>query len=279
VKILLLDADNLINRAFYAIPESRSQDGTPTNALRGFSNTLLNLRDQCNADLTVCAFDSGTPPFRKEAAPSYKANRGEKPEELAEQLQICKHILCKVLGASTVHREKTEADDILYTLTLRAREKNHEVWIASGDKDTVQCLVDKETTMLRPPQKPSMPWSVIPFEQASSLFGVPPHLIPDYLAIVGDAVDNLPGVPGAGPKTASKWVQEWGGVHEILKNVAKLKPERLQPAVTPELLLKNLIVTKAYDTGDTLPLHRSPSPPDAAEYLHSLGLHKIANRI
>jgi len=275
--ILALDANNLINRAFYAIPLMFARDKTPTNAIRGFCNTLLNLQEQTKADLTIAAFDGGTPPFRKEAAPSYKANRGEKPPELDEQLAICAALVCPALGVPVIKHPGTEADDILFTLALRASEAQHSIWIASGDKDTAQCLDLPETHLLRPPQKSTDPWAETRKETAIEIFGVHPSQIPDYLAITGDSCDNLPGVPGAGPKTAAKWLAEYQNIAGILQNKDKLTP-RFQKALDPELLRKNLLVTTAYDTGDKIPQPKNP-PETQREFFNELGLHRIANRL
>lgn len=284
--LLVLDADNLINRAFYAIPAMFSADGTPTNALRGFANTLLNLQEQITRThgtppeeiQIIAAFDRGVPAKRKEAAPSYKANRGEKPAELSTQLTSSRTLLCPLLGVNALHREATEADDLLYTMALRASEAGIRCFIASGDKDTAQCLSFPQVTLFQPPKKTADPWKEINPDGVKDVFGVEAHQIPDYLALMGDAVDNLPGVAGAGPKTAAKWIAEYGSLENLLTHASEVNPERLREKINPDQLRGNMIVTKSYDTGDTIPPKKAQSP-QAVEVLKELGLHRVAARL
>jgi DNA polymerase I len=276
MNILLLDANNLINRAFYAIPLMFNKNGIPNNALRGFSNTILNLKEEHKIDKVIAAFDKGIPEWRMKAVPCYKANRGEKPKELKEQLKIAEEVLCQALGINIIKREKTEADDILYTLTLRCEEENHASFIASGDKDIAQCLKLKNSTLLRPPKKSTDPWEKIDKEKSKEILGVNPEKIAEFLAIVGDKVDNMPGVEGVGPKTAIRWIEEFGGLEEIIKNKNLLKPERLSKNISEEQLRKNLLITESYDTKDQIP-EFEPTPN--TETLRELGIYKVAMRM
>ena len=280
-KILAIDADNIINRAFHAIPAAFTEDGTPTNALRGFCNTVMNLQEQTGATEVVCAFDGGTPAFRKEAAPGYKTNRKPKPEELSLQLKICRLIICKSLGWAVLWKKETEADDLLHTMALRAKEaRGVELWIASGDKDLAQCLGQNNPAirLLRPPKKPSEPWVALDAENVETFFGVRPEQIADYLALTGDSCDNLPGVQGAGPKTVMAWLKKHGTLEEIIRNKENLKPERLRAKIDPDQLGKNKTVTSAIDTGHEIP--EKPAPVgDARMALKELGLYKVAQRL
>jgi DNA polymerase-1 len=228
-------------------------------------------------DLTIAAFDAGIPEWRMQAVPSYKANRGEKPPELTEQLKMSEE-LCDWLGVHSIKREKTEADDLLYTLALRCSENNQRCFIASGDKDIAQCLTIPNTTLLRPPKKTADPWDKINRDTAKDVFGVPPEKIAEFLALVGDKVDNLPGIEGVGPKTAIKWLEDFNNLTGVLENKTKLKPERLQEKVNQELLEKNLIITRSYDTGDKLPEIKQGHLKNS-EKLRELGIYKVAMRL
>lgn len=277
-KLLAVDADNLINRAFYAIPAMFAPDGTPTNALRGFCNTVLNLQRQTGATEVICAFDAGVPAFRKEAAPSYKSNRAEKPEDLALQLKLCRRIICKYMGWAVLWEKMIEADDLLFTMALRAEESAIPLCVASGDKDLAQCVKSENVRLLRPPKKNGDPWAELGPEDVKSLFGVNPDLIPDYLALTGDSCDNLPGVAGAGPKTVLAWLTAHGSLEGIIANKTTLAPAHLQKKIDPEQMRKNRLVTAGFDTGHRIPEQKAWDG-DAREALKALGLHKIAQRM
>jgi DNA polymerase-1 len=280
---LIIDGDNIVHRSFHAIPVIQSDDPNeiPNNALRGFANSVLNLKAQVRATRIIAAFDGGTPPFRREAIPSYKGNRGERLPELDIQLKLCQKLLCPALGIASLKTKEVEADDILYTLALEISKlpKENICWIASGDKDIAQCLQLPRTYLLRPPKQSGDPWVQLDKIKAHELFGVHPHQIADYLALTGDSVDNLPGITGVGPKTAAKWLEEYKDIETILANKENIKPPRFIPLLDKELLEKNRIVTTSYHTGHQIPAQLEYNQDNAIEMLNELKLFKIANRI
>lgn len=276
--ILAIDANNLLHRAYHAVPPMKGPNGTPSNALRGLLTSVLNLQDQTGATRIVCAFDSGIPLLRRKAAPSYKANRPPKDEALSIQLKLAES-LTHAMGWGTIREPDTEADDILYTLCLRAKEAGLAIGVASGDKDTAQCLeISPDTLLLRPPKKTGEPWSITKPQEVVDLLGIHPHQVADFLALTGDSSDNLQGVPGAGPVTVTKWINTYGSLEGVIAHKDELEPKRLREKILPDQLLANHIVTKAYDTG-----HEIPPPHDPAENLEDalrdLGLFRLLNRI
>lgn len=252
--ILLLDSLNLISRAFYAIPLQYSKDGTPINAVRGWFNTVWNLQDQVNATQTIACFDGGTPPWRKELIPSYKANRSPKPDELIAQIAIIEEI-CPLMGINPIKIQDTEADDILGTLATCSEKLGIPSVIASGDKDLVQC-VNENTRLLRPPKKLNLPWQTYDVTNAQELMGVKPEQVADFLALTGDSADCLPGVPRVGDKTAAKWLC----AHGSLKILFTLDPSELKPPAaaknlfeSQDLAIRNRLATTLESLPITIP--------------------------
>lgn len=279
--ILAVDANNLIHRAYHAIPPMQGPNGTPSGALRGYLNTVLNLQEQTGASQVICAFDGGIPIIRKKAVPSYKANRPPKPEDLSVQLELACQTLTPAMGWTSLRTTNTEADDILYTMCLRARETNQTIAIASGDKDVAQCLeVDpKRSILLRPPKTSSDPWTELKAHQIESeLLGVTPQQVADLLAIMGDSSDNLPGINGAGPVTVTKWMKTYGSLEGILQNIQNLEPKRFREKMDSELLNRNLLITKSYDTGHTLPTSAPEKSPNLEDLLREFGLYRLIKR-
>jgi DNA polymerase-1 len=182
------------------------------------------------------------------------------------------------MGWQVLWEKETEADDLLYTMALRARENQDELWIASGDKDVAQCLFSPKIRLLRPPKKSSEPWLQLDSENVQSLFGVAPEQIADYLALTGDTCDNLPGVSGAGPKTVLKWMTQYGSLAAIVQNKETLQPARLREKIEAEQLARNLVVTTGIDTGHQIP-PAGTRMENAVEALKDMGLHKVAQRL
>jgi DNA polymerase I len=279
MKILAVDADNLIHRGFHAIPPMAGPDGTPNNALRGFCSGILNLIELTSPDVIICAFDAGVPTWRKEARPEYKANRKEKVQDLSVQLQVARTILCPALGFHTAWTPQIEADDQLHTIAQKASLRGDHVAIASGDKDLAQCLELDQIELWRPVKadKETKGWKEWTRQDVLTEWGVQPDQIAELLALIGDTADNLPGIKGVGQKTAAKWLQEHGSIANILTAAQenRLQPARFIPKLDPQILAANLLVTKAHDTGYELPSSgRTPHSP--VECLEDLGLFKIA---
>ncbi len=222
-RLLLLDGHSLAYRAFFALPVENfsTTTGQTTNAVYGFTSMLINmLRDEDPTHLAV-AFDLGRQTFRAEAYAEYKAGRASTPEEFRGQISLIHEVL-DALKLPYFELAGYEADDIIATLTDRAQgDGGFDVVIVSGDRDTFQ-LVDDRTTILYPVRGVSEVWRMGP-EQVRERYGIGPERYADLAALVGEVSDNLPGVPGVGPKTAAKWLIEYGDLAGVVAHVDKIK--------------------------------------------------------
>ena len=219
--LLLLDGHSLAYRAFYALPVENfsTSTGQPTNAVYGFTSMLVNLlRDEDPSHVAV-AFDVSRKSFRTDRFPDYKATRSASPPEFKGQVELIKEVV-SALGISTFQVEGFEADDVLATLTSQARDKNLDVHIVSGDRDTFQ-LVDKHTTVLYPRKGVSDLARMTP-DAVQEKYGLTPTQYPDFAALRGDPSDNLPGIPGVGEKTAVKWLSTYGSLAGLVDNVDQI---------------------------------------------------------
>ncbi len=217
-RLLVVDGHSMAFRAFYALPaENFSTDtGQHTNAVYGFTAMLINLlRDQEPTHVAV-AFDLDTPTFRDAEYSEYKGGRSRTPEEFQGQIDLIIKVL-EAMRIPTLSMEGYEADDVLATLAVKAAALGWDVQVVSGDRDVFQ-LVNDRVTVLYPKQGVTN----IPQMDARAVeekYFVPPHLYSDLAALVGETADNLPGVPGVGPKTAAKWILKYGGLEGILENL------------------------------------------------------------
>ena len=228
---LLIDGFNLAYRCFFAVPELTRADGFPTNALHGWVKSLWRLADQEKPAATLVFFDLGGAQDRLALHPEYKAHRAEMPEALQKQIAPLK-ALSRAMGHVGIEQEGVESDDLLASQAVALARQGHDVLIVSADKDFAQIVNEHIKILLPPPSaNPKLGWRTLDAAGVVEKFGVPPSQIADYLALVGDVSDNIPGVSGVGPKTASKWLQEFGSVEEIIAHAASLKPERFQEAV------------------------------------------------
>jgi DNA polymerase-1 len=220
-RLLLLDGHSLAYRAFFALPVENfsTTTGQPTNAVYGFTSMLINvLRDEAPTHLGV-AFDVSRQTFRTEQYAEYKAGRATTPPEFSGQLVLIQEVL-DALRIPHLGVEGYEADDIIATLTRQAQAEGMEVLICSGDRDAIQ-LVDKTTTLLYPRKGVSDLVRMTP-EAVREKYGVGPELYSDVAAMVGESSDNLPGVPGVGPKTAAKWLTTYGSLAGIVDHADEL---------------------------------------------------------
>ncbi len=221
-RLLLIDGHSMAYRAFFALPVENfaTHSGQPTNAVYGFTSMLINLlRDEEPTHVAV-AFDAGRQSFRTELLPSYKGTRESTPEPFKGQVPLIKEILA-ALHVPTLEREGYEADDIFATLATQAAAAGMEVLLCSGDRDSFQ-LVSGDVTVLYPKRGVS---ELTRMDRAAVVdkYGVPPEQYPDIAALVGETSDNLPGVPGVGPKTAAKWITTYGSLESLLEHVHELK--------------------------------------------------------
>ncbi|WP_194288523.1 DNA polymerase I [Ornithinicoccus halotolerans] len=220
-RLLLLDGHSLAYRAFFALPVENfsTSTGQTTNAVYGFTAMLINvLRDEAPTHLGV-AFDVSRQTFRTEQYAEYKAGRATTPEDFTGQLSLIQEVL-DALGMTHLGVQGYEADDVIATLTREAREEGMEVLICSGDRDAIQ-LVDKKVTLLYPRKGVSDLARMTP-EAVQERYGVSPERYSDLAALVGESSDNLPGVPGVGPKTAAKWLGKYGDLAGVVNAADEL---------------------------------------------------------
>jgi len=221
-RLLLLDGHSLAYRAFFALPAENfsTTTGQPTNAVYGFTAMLINvLRDEQPTHIAV-AFDRGEPTFRHEQYVEYKANRRETPEDFRSQLSLIFEVL-DALGIPRLSVAGFEADDVIATLATRAENDSMDVLIVTGDRDVLQ-LVDDHVTALMTRRGITEMTRFTP-EAVEDKYGLTPQQYPDFAAIRGDPSDNLPGIPGVGEKTATKWIREFGSLEELVNRVDEVK--------------------------------------------------------
>lgn len=233
---LLVDGFNLAFRSHYGMEKAdlRRKDGFPTGALHGWVRTLWSVEDAEKPDRTVVFFDLGGSERHLAALPDYKAQREDTPADLELQIPELKR-LTALMGLGVVEQSGVEADDLLASAAKRLAAEGHEVVIVSADKDFGQCVGGKVIQLVPPPTaNPALGWRRLDPAGVREKFGVPPELIPDYLALVGDTSDNIPGLRGVGPKTAVKWLTEHGDLARVLAAAATLEPARFREQVAAE---------------------------------------------
>jgi DNA polymerase-1 len=241
-RLLLLDGHSLAYRAFFALPVDNfsTSTGQPTNAVYGFTSMLINtLRDEKPTHIAV-AFDVSRQTFRTEIFPDYKATRSASPVEFKGQVDLLREVLA-AMGITVLSRDGYEADDIIATLATQAREQNFDVYILTGDRDTFQ-LVDDHTTVLYPRKGVSDLARMNP-AAIEEKYGLTPGQYPDFAALRGDPSDNLPGIPGVGEKTATKWIQEFGSLSDLIDRADEVSGkvgESLRANVAQVLLNRDL---------------------------------------
>ncbi|MBU3565179.1 DNA polymerase I [Polynucleobacter sp. MWH-HuK1] len=215
-RLLLVDGSSYLYRAFHAMPDLRNGAGEPTGAIYGMVNMMRRARSELKADHIACVFDAKGKTFRDEMYSEYKAHRSPMPEDLIKQIEPI-HAIVKALGWPVLMVSGVEADDVIGTLACQATQAGWETIISTGDKDLAQ-LVNPSVTLIN-----TMTNEKLDIDGVKEKFGVPPELIVDYLSIIGDAVDNVPGVPKAGPKTANKWLAEFGNLDNLMANADQVK--------------------------------------------------------
>jgi len=239
-RLLLVDGSSYLYRAFHAMPDLRNGAGEPTGAIYGMVNMMRRARSELKADHIACVFDAKGKTFRDEMYAEYKAHRSPMPEDLVKQIEPI-HAIVKALGWPVLMVSGVEADDVIGTLACQATEAGWETIISTGDKDLAQ-LVNPSVTLIN-----TMTNEKLDIEGVVEKFGVPPERIVDYLSIIGDAVDNVPGVPKAGPKTANKWLAEFGDLDNLMANADQVKGvvgENLRASLTWLPQARQLITVK-----------------------------------
>jgi DNA polymerase-1 len=213
--LLLVDGSSYLYRAFHALPDLRNSHGEPTGAIRGVLSMLRRLESDYKAEFRACVFDAKGKTFRDDWYPEYKSHRPPMPDDLRAQIEPL-HAAVRAEGWPLLAMEGVEADDVIGTLTRQARARGWEVVISTGDKDLTQ-LVQPGVRWVN-----TMSEEVLDEAGVEAKFGVPPERIVDYLALVGDTVDNVPGVEKCGPKTAVKWLTEYGTLDNLVANAGKV---------------------------------------------------------
>jgi len=214
--LLLVDGSSYLYRAFHAMPDLRSPQGEPTGAIQGVLNMLRRLKADYPADYSACVFDAKGKTFRDDWFPEYKAHRPSMPDDLRAQIEPL-HEVVAAAGWNILMVDGVEADDVIGTLAREASRNGARCIISTGDKDLTQ-LVDDNTLWVN-----TMSEEKLDIAGVTAKFGVPPERIIDYLALVGDTVDNVPGVAKCGPKTAVKWLTEYGTLDNLIAHADEVK--------------------------------------------------------
>jgi DNA polymerase-1 len=240
--LILVDGSSYLYRAFHAMPSFNNSKGFPTGAIYGVVNMLRKLLADYNPAHIAVVFDAKGKTFRDDLYDKYKANRSEMPSDLVLQIEPI-HAVIRALGLPILMIEGVEADDVIGTLAKQAATQGKDTLISTGDKDLAQ-LVDKHVTLVN-----TMTDTYLNPKTVTEKFGIPPELIVDYLALVGDTVDNIPGVPQVGPKTAVKWLVQYGSLDNIVQHAEEIKGKVGENfrAFLPELPLSKQLATIKLD--------------------------------
>jgi len=238
--LLLVDGSSYLYRAFHAMPDLRNAQGEPTGAIYGVVNMMRKMLQDFNAQYAACVFDARGKTFRDDMYPEYKSHRPPMPEDLASQIEPI-HEAIRALGWAVVSVPGVEADDVIGSLALWATEHDIHTVISTGDKDLAQ-LVTSHVTLVN-----TMSGERLDPAGVENKFGVPPNRIIDYLMLVGDTVDNVPGVQKVGPKTAAKWLAEYGSIENLVEHADQIKGvagENLRAAIGQFPLTRELLTVK-----------------------------------
>ena len=284
VKLFLLDGSALAYRSYYAFVRNPlfNSKGENVSAVYGFTNTLLNILDEQQPEYVAVVFDTPEPTFRHRLFDQYKAQRAQMPEEMVEQLPRIRQML-EILGIPVLEQPGFEADDIMGTFARRAAENKIHTILVSADKDLMQ-LVGPLVTFYNPRRSGEQPeW--LDEAGVEKKMGCPPDKIADYLALVGDKSDNIPGVPRIGPKSALPLIQTYGGVEEIMANLDKISNKRIRAALAEHsdkaVLSKQLATIHCNVPLETKPTELTAGDVDAERalsFFQQMEFRSLANR-
>ena len=261
--LVLVDGSSYLYRAFHALPPLITSKGQPTGAIKGVLNMLIRLRKDYNPDYMAVIFDAKGKTFRDDMYPEYKANRPPMPDDLRCQIEPL-HSAIRLMGLPLLIVDGVEADDVIGTLCHIASHQGIDTIVSTGDKDMAQLVTDHVTLIN------TMTDSKMDREGVIEKFGIPPERIIDYLTLVGDSVDNIPGVPKCGPKTAVKWLTEYGSLDELMNNADKVKGkigENLRASLEQIPLSKDLATIKLDVELEQQPTDLKIQEPDNASLL------------
>ncbi len=242
-RLLLIDANSVIHRSFHALPPFTAPDGSPTGAIYGVASILLKLWREDKPDYVAALFDRPEPTFRDKKYAEYKAHRPPAPDILISQL-IEMHNLFHVFGVATFEKPGFEADDLIATLATRFKEENDlQVVVLTGDRDTLQ-LIEGNKVVVQTFNKGVSDTTIYDEQAVIDKYGLPPKTIIDYKALSGDSSDNIKGVPGVGPKTATELLKKFGSVEGIYENLSsdpklekRFGPFRKEAELSKELVI------------------------------------------
>lgn len=229
-KIVLIDGNSILNRAFYGLPDLTNSEGLHTNAVFGFLSILFKVLDEEHADHLTVAFDRKEPTFRHEMFGDYKGTRKEMPEELKEQVPVMKEVL-KSMNVPVIEKAGYEADDLIGTMAKRAEEEGYQVSVVSGDRDLLQLATDKVKIRIPKTKKGRTEVEDYYAKDVLEAYQVSPVQIIELKALMGDQSDNIPGVPGIGEKTATRIIAEYGSIENAFGNVADIKPNKARESL------------------------------------------------
>lgn len=277
--VLLVDGHGLAYRAFYALPELSTKEGIPTNAVLGFANMLVKIMEDVSPRFVGVVFDAAAPTFRHEAFKEYKEGRRPTPELFKEQLPYIKK-LADYLGLKVVVQEGVEADDVIAATALEASKLGYKVIILTADKDIFQIL-GEGIKVIRPNK------GVSTFKEYDERvfieeYGFPPTSFPDYLALVGDKVDNIPGVRGIGDKTARALLKEYKTLEGIYESIDEIKPsisEKLKEQKEQVFMSRDLVRLRLSNPLKIEDIEVRKPKPELFELLHGLEMRKLAERL
>ena len=283
-RLLLLDGHSLAYRAFYALPVENfsTVSGQPTNAVYGFTSMLINALRDLDPTHVAVAFDVSRATFRSEAFEGYKATRAKTPEEFRGQVDLIRDVLT-AMGIRYLERDGYEADDLIATLATQAESAGMETAIITGDRDTFQ-LVTPSTTVLYPRKGVSDLARMTP-DAVQEKYGLTPAQYPDFAALRGDPSDNLPGIPGVGEKTATKWITEYGSLSGLVDHVAEIRGktgDALREAL-PQVLVNRQLTELVRDVPINVDLddleRRDPTPEAVHEVFDALQFRVLRDRL
>jgi DNA polymerase I len=277
--VFLVDGSGFIFRAFFGLPPMTRADGTPVNAVYGFTNMLMKLLEDTDADYIGVIFDAKRKTFRNDFFPEYKAHRPPPPDELIPQFDIINDVV-KAFNLPAIKMEGFEADDLIATYAKQARAAGADVTVVSSDKDLMQLVTDKVTML------DTMKNTVTGPDQVVEKFGVGPDKVVEVQALAGDSVDNVPGVPGIGIKTAALLINEFGDLETLLSRAEEIKqPKRRQNLIefAEQARVSHRLVTLRDDVPVEVPLTdlvlKKPDPAVLLEFLKAQGFKTIVNRV
>ncbi|MBP9673708.1 MAG: DNA polymerase I [Bacteriovoracaceae bacterium] len=278
-KLMIVDIMSFIFRAFYAVPPLSAPDGTPVNALHGVLSMLMKLMSKHRPTHFFIAKDSRDASFREALYPAYKANRDAPPEDLIPQFDLV-HKLIETMGIKSIVESGFEADDVIGSVVTQWKNDFDEILIATSDKDIMQ-FVNEQVKLLD-----TMKDKIYGPQEVKEKMGVAPHQIVDYLSLVGDASDNIPGVKGIGPKGAIKLLEEYGSLEECLKNKEKVTNKRVKEALIQyeqEAIISKKLATIVQDVKlhvtSAQTLFKFKLGKELVDFLEPLGFASTLNKI